>query len=57
MPRRIAGALKGKYVPVRFPPQLVDQMDQLVRIGKFKTRTELIITAVRDYLDWLEGRK
>jgi len=44
-------------VTIRFPKALVDEIDIQVAKGRFRTRTELIITAVRDYLDWLEERK
>ena len=44
-------------VTIRFPKLLIDEVDSEVAKGRFRDRTELIITAVRDYLDWLEGRK
>ena len=56
MPRRAQAAVITQ-VTIRFPKLLIDKVDTEVAKGAFRDRTELIITAVRDYLDWLEERK
>jgi len=56
MPRKAQKTVMFQ-VAIRFPKGIVDDIDAQVAKGRFRDRTELIMTAVRDHLDWLEGRK
>jgi Arc/MetJ-type ribon-helix-helix transcriptional regulator len=57
MPRQIDGIKESVYINVRFPPKLVEEMDNIVRNGRFSSRSDLVTTAVRDYLDTIHARE
>ena len=57
MARRIEGAREQIYINVRFPPGPVEEMDVLIRKGKFSSRSDIVRTAVRDYLDWIKEQE
>lgn len=44
-------------INVRVPQALVANMDMWVENGEFKSRSEFVVTAIRQYLDYLPTRK
>jgi Arc/MetJ-type ribon-helix-helix transcriptional regulator len=44
-------------INVRVPQALVSNMDMWVENGEFKSRSEFVVTAIRQYLDYLPTRK
>jgi len=44
-------------VNVRVPQALVANMDLWVENGEFRSRSEFVVTAIRQYLDYLPTRK
>ncbi|MDW5562436.1 MAG: ribbon-helix-helix domain-containing protein [Methanomassiliicoccus sp.] len=44
-------------INVRVPQALVTNMDMWVENGEFKSRSEFVVTAIRQYLDYLPTRR
>jgi Arc/MetJ-type ribon-helix-helix transcriptional regulator len=44
-------------INVRVPQALISNMDMWVENGEFKSRSEFVVTAIRQYLDYLPTRK
>jgi metal-responsive CopG/Arc/MetJ family transcriptional regulator len=48
---------KSVQINVKFPDAIVEEIDQIISKGRYRSRGELIVVAVRDYLDTIHARE
>ena len=54
-PRRKAG--QSQIVNLRVPIQVVEDMDQRVLMGQYRSRSEFVLASIRFYLDYIEYKE